>query len=129
MNNLGLYLVLAALPLAACAGKKLPPAISEGQCLGYADGLKTLRKGDPLPRVKEVMGPPSRSYRTTTTFGGRYDVLEYDTGDTPCTRYVLDAPRKLVLLFNAQGQLTNHGNAPFTPLRGATSNRIKAGTF
>ena len=129
MNYYGLYLVLAALPLAACAGKKLPPAISEGQCLSYADGLKTLRKGDPLPRVKEVMGTPSRSYRTTTTFGGRYDVLEYDTGDTPCTRYVLDSPHKLVLMFDAQGQLLKHGNGSFIPLRGATSNRVKTGAF
>jgi hypothetical protein len=121
------WFFLMVLPLAACAGQKAPPPIGEGQCFGYADGLKTLRKGDPLPRVKEVMGPPSRQYRTTTTFGGRYDVLEYDTGDTPCSRFVLDAPRKLVLLFNEQGQLISHGNGQILPLRGATSNRIQGG--
>jgi len=120
------FVLLAALPLAACAGKKEMPPISEGQCFGYADGLKTLRKGDPLPRVQEVMGPPSRSYRTTNTFGRDYDVLEYYTGDTPCTRFVLDAPRKLVLLFDNQGGLISHGNRQPFLLGGATSNRIQA---
>jgi len=116
------------LPLTACAGRAPAPApISESQCLGLADSLKTIRVGDPLPRVKEILGTPGLSYRTTTTFGGKYDVLELYTGDSPCTRYMLDSPHKLVLLFDTQGRYIGHGQKRFLPLRGATSNRLSHG--
>ena len=123
------FLLALALPLAACAGHKPMPGLPESQCLAMADNLKTLKKGDPLPRVREVMGVPSREYRTTSTFGGKYDVLEYDTGDTPCTRYLLDSPHKLVLMFDTKGQFIGHGSKRFLPLRGATSNRVKTGAW
>lgn len=123
------YLVLAAvLGLSACASRgPAPKEISDGRCLAIADALKTLRVGDPLPRVKEVMGNPERTYRVTTTFGGKYDVLDYDTGLSSCARFMLDAPKRLTIMFDEQGRLISYGRTRFIPLQGASSVRLQGG--
>lgn len=125
MNKLWL---LGLLPLlVACAGApSTKRGISDAQCMGIASSLQTLQAGDPLPRVKEVLGKPSRSYRVGTTWGGKRDVLEYDTGRTPCASYLLNSPLKLVLQFDQQGRLMSYGRNKFIPIQGATSVRMGA---
>ena len=113
--------------LGACASRKPSADISDTRCTVMADALKTLRKGDPLPRVKEVLGQPQRTYRVTSTFGGRYDVMEYDTGLSPCARFLLDSPRSLRVMFDTNGQLASFGRTSFLPLQGATSVRVQGG--
>lgn len=74
--------------LAACAGEA--PVIMPGaatNCLGWADAASTLRPGDELPRVVQVMGMPKRSFRVSSG----YDVLEYQVGDGTCQQNVLNA--------------------------------------
>ncbi len=120
------YVVLALIPLlAACSSApSVKRGISDAQCMGLASSLQTLQAGDPLPRVKQVLGKPSRSYRVGTTWGGKRDILEYDTGRTPCASYLLNSPLKLVLQFNDQGQLMSYGRNKFVPIQGASSVRL-----
>jgi hypothetical protein len=122
-----LWLFVMPLVLVACASAPSSKrGISDAQCMGLASSLQTLQAGDPLPRVKEVLGKPSRSYRVGTTWGGKRDVLEYDTGRTPCVSYLLNSPLKLVLQFDQQGRLMSYGRTKFMPIQGATSVRTGA---
>ncbi len=118
-----------AVAMAGCSSSRVQPrAISDNECMGMADALQTLKVGDSLPRVAEVLGPPSRTYRTLTTFGTRFDALEYDTGTTPCAQYLLNAPRTLVVLFDPNGQLIGYGKKRLLqPLQSATSVKLNEG--
>ncbi|MCA3244090.1 MAG: hypothetical protein INF43_02150 [Alphaproteobacteria bacterium] len=118
-----LWWLLALVPLAACSSTPAKRNLSDAQCMGMASALQTLQRGDPLPRVQEVLGKPSRSYRVVSGLGRRADVLEYDTGRTPCASYLLDAPQKLVLQFDEQGGLKSYGRTKFLPVQGASTVR------
>ncbi|NBV54783.1 MAG: hypothetical protein EBR79_03625 [Proteobacteria bacterium] len=124
-----LRLALLALPLLliACGSTKLPvkPAMTDAQCMGFADAMQTLREGDELPRVVQVLGQPSRTYRTFAPFGRQYDVLEYDTSGVPCAKILLRAPKKIEVTFDAQGKLVGVGRKFFLTLQRATATRIE----
>lgn len=119
-----LWPLLFILPLVGCGSGVTQRGMSDAQCMGMANALQTLQRGDPLPRVKEVLGKPSRSYRVVSGLGRRSDVLEYDTGRTPCASYLLDAPQKLVLQFDDRGGLKSYGRTKFVPIQGASGVRI-----
>jgi hypothetical protein len=111
---------MALAPLAACSSVPVAPRFTDAQCMGFASALQTLQIGDPLPRVQEVLGTPSRQYQAIRGLGRRADVLEYDTGRTPCASFLLDAPHKLVLQFDGQGRLASYGRTGFLPFQGAS---------
>jgi hypothetical protein len=113
-----------AVSVASCSKRLTPRDISDIECMSIADTLQTLQIGDPLPRVVEVLGPPSRTYRSLTTFGSRYDTLEYDTGTSPCAQYLLNSPRVMALVFDSHGQLIGYGRKRMMPMRSATSVRL-----
>lgn len=113
--------VAAALPLAACASKPEPKMISDNQCLGVADALKTLQPGDPLPRVVQVVGKPDRTYRVRAPFGRSYDVIEYDVGKTSCAAVLLNSVNKLSILFDEKGGMVGSGRDMFRRLQQATA--------
>ncbi|MBI1309172.1 MAG: hypothetical protein GC129_04900 [Proteobacteria bacterium] len=124
----GAPLMGVALLLAACGGSpEVDPrmTLSDGQCMSIADSLKTLRKGEPLPRVVEVLGEPARTYRVIAPFGTKYDVIEYDVGGTPCARMVLNAPKKLEIVFDEHGGMLGSGRNFFTRLQRATAVRLE----
>ncbi len=122
---LGLVLLMAAFGVAGCGRKALPVANKGGNCLGMADDLKTLRVGDELPRVIQVIGMPHRSYRAYSPFGRSYDVLEYDIGGTPCARAVLHIDQKLQVIFDSKGQYVGSGGEEYMKFRRATTVRVE----
>lgn len=120
-----LILLVLTAGLAAC-GSSLPPVASyDGKCIGMADDLKTLRTGDELPRVIQVIGWPTRSYRAYSPFGHSYDVLEYDIGGSPCTRAVLHIDKKLQVIFDNKGGYVGSGDESFMRFRRATTVRVE----
>lgn len=97
-------LVLAGVMMVAGCGSARTASLYDGKCMGMADDLKSLRMGDELPRVVQVLGMPTRSYRISL-FGPRADVLEYQVGDSPCSRTLLGANEdKIYLHFNKDGR-------------------------
>ncbi len=115
------WLLLAAVLLAGCGSAPKNTRFSDAECMGLANTLQTLKLGDPLPRVQEVLGPPSRSYRVVSGLGRRGNILEYKTGNTPCASYLLDSPQKLVLQFDDFGRLIRYGRTGFVPIQGAST--------
>lgn len=115
--------VVALLALAGCGST--PTYMSDSQCLSMANALQTLRMGDELPRVIQVMGKPARTYRVrgSSFLGHTFDVLAYETTGTACSRIVLDSPRELHLMFDEHGRLVSMGNAKFFSLQKATDVR------
>lgn len=102
LTRLGVLAVAAV--VAGCGSAPKPVSLYDGKCMGMADDLKSLRMGDELPRVLQVMGMPSKSYRVGF-FGPRADVLEYDVGNAPCARTLLGAvDSKIFLHFNGEGR-------------------------
>lgn len=119
--------LVVALAVGACSSRTKPPVytMSNGECMSIADTLKTLRVGDELPRVAQVMGQPSRSYRVVAPFGRTYDVMEYDVGQTACAKTVLNAPKKLEIVFDEKGQLSGFGRSYFRRVQAATLVRVQ----
>lgn len=103
--------LLAAVAVAGCGSDPKPVSLYDGRCMGMADDLKSLRMGDELPRVIQVLGMPQKSYRVGF-FGPRADVLEYDVGDGPCGRTMLGATEsKVYLHFNGEGRYDGQRNS------------------
>lgn len=124
-----LILLASVLALGACSSRsKAPvkPAMTDAQCMGFADAMQTLREGDELPRVVQVLGQPSRTYRAFAPFGKQYDVLEYDTSGVHCAKILLQAPKKIEVTFDAQGKLVGVGRKTFLRLQRATATRLES---
>jgi len=85
--------------------------------MGMADDLKTLKKGDELPRVLQVLGTPKRAYRVDPWFGSAYDVLEYEISEENCARVLLGGQLKaLRVVFDNKGRyLGPEKQMTFTP--------------
>ena len=113
--------LLVAVSAASC-GRKPQPKIDRGyNCIGFADDIKTLRKGDELPRVVQVLGMPSKAYRAFGIFGPVYDVLEYNAGVNPCVKALLHSKKGNVqVVFDGQGRYVGYGDAAFAGFRKAT---------
>lgn len=99
---LRLLLLAPVALLAAACGSSVKMPVYDGGCIGWQDDMHTLKAGDELPRVMQVLGAPQRMYRVGST-----DVLEYVVGATPCTRVLLGAKGdRLRLTFDGQGRFT-----------------------
>jgi len=118
-------MVLAAVGMAGCGSRPIPIPNTGRNCLGTADDLKTLRVGDELPRVVQVLGMPNRSYRAYSPFGRSYDVLEYDVGSSACARAVLHVDEKMQVVFDSKGQYVGSGGEAFMRFRRATTVRVE----
>lgn len=123
--NKGILVVFGALALNACGGNPPPVTSYDGKCIGLADDLKTLHEGDELPRVVQVLGMPTRSYRAFSPFGHAYDVMEYDVGGSPCARAVLHIDKSLQVVFDTKGRYVGSGGDAFMRFRRATTVRIE----
>jgi hypothetical protein len=123
----GLALV-GVVVLAGCGSRMSPPeklGMSNNACIGMADSLKSLRVGDELPRVVQVLGQPKRVYRVIAPFGRAYDVSEYDVGETPCARLVLNSGKKLQVVFDDEGRYVGAGKSWYRTMQAATLVRVK----
>lgn len=118
-------LLATAAFVSSCGSKPLPVPKMGVNCIGMADDLKTLRVGDELPRVVQVIGAPNRGYRAYSPFGRSYDVLEYDVGKTPCARAVLHSDGKLQVIFDNKGRYVGSGGEEFMKFRRATTVRVE----
>lgn len=120
--------LVCAVVLAGCGSRMSPPektGMTNNDCMGMADSLKTLRKGDELPRVVQVLGQPVRVYRVVAPFGKGYDVAEYDVGDTPCARLVLNSSKKrLQVVFDERGGFLGYGKSWYRTMVAATLVRV-----
>ena len=110
------WLTVMALRVAACSSKpnvaeRLASQNSVGRCMVLADALGTLQAGDPLPRVREVLGPPSRMHAKWVGFFSRGDVLEYDLGPSLCAKQLLGGDKHGVVQvkFDGKGRLVGYG--------------------
>lgn len=130
MRRLVLSLTLLAVAggLAACGRAPIRQPDRGYNCIGVADDLKTLRVGDELPRVIQVLGMPSKAYRVYSPFGRSYDVLQYDVGESPCAKAVLHARRKgmMPVVFDAKGQYVGAGDDVYMRFRRSTLVRTEA---
>lgn len=121
-------MAVVALGVTACGRSKPLPRAERGyNCIGFADDLKTLKTGDELPRVVQVLGMPNRAYRAYSPFGRNYDVLEYKVGDTACVNALLRGRKGfLPVVFDAKGQMVGYGEEVYTRFRRATLTRVEA---
>lgn len=109
LMRLGVFAV--AMVLVGCGSAPKPVSLYDGKCMGMADNLKTLRIGDELPRVVQVLGMPTKSHRVSL-FGPRSEVLEYDVGNAPCARTMLGAlDSKIYLGFDGKGRYKGQRNS------------------
>lgn len=117
----------AAVLLAGCGGSAPPPVVmTDNQCIGVADAFKTLQQGDPLPRVVQVIGTPDRTYRVYAPLGRKYDVIEYDVGQSSCARILLNSTKKLAILFDEHGGMVGSGRDMYRRLQQATTVRVSS---
>lgn len=114
-----LMVLAMAVGLSACGGTPIVRPDRGYNCIGIADDLKTLRVGDELPRVIQVMGMPEAASRTSSWFGREYDVLEYKVGENPCVKAVLHADKKGILrvVFDGKGQYVGAGEEVYQGYR------------
>jgi hypothetical protein len=111
---LSLMPLLGVAMLAACGGGVTKP-VYDGGCIGWQDDIHTLKPGDELPRVMQVLGPPQRMFRA-----GSRDVLEYTVGESACTRVLLGAKGdRIRLSFDAQGRYVGQTNTGYGWLSGS----------
>jgi outer membrane protein assembly factor BamE (lipoprotein component of BamABCDE complex) len=117
--------VAVAGALAGCSSTPTKELMPDGQCVALADSLKTLRPGDELPRVVEVLGKPTETYHLQGSylFSKPYDVLVYDTTGSACGRILLNSPQALHLLFNSEGRLIAQSGEKFKNISRGTLSR------
>lgn len=120
-----MMLLMVAASLAGCGRGPEPKVRTGGNCLGLADDLKTLRAGDELPRVVQVLGVPDKAYRAYSPFGRAYDVLEYNVGGSACARAVLHIDEKLQVVFDSKGGYVGSGHEAYMKFRRATTLRVE----
>lgn len=120
---------ILAFAVGGCGSRMSPPekpGMSNTACMSMADTLKTLREGDELPRVVQVLGQPKRAFRVIAPFGSAYDVVEYEVGDSPCAKFVLNAgKKKLQVVFDDHGKLVGFGKSWYRKMQAATLVRVK----
>lgn len=122
----GLMAVLA-FGVVACGRKPMQRPDRGYNCIGFADDVKTLKTGDELPRVIQVLGAPARAYRAYSPFGRNYDVLEYKVGDSPCAKTLLRSRKGYMpVIFDAKGQYVGAGEEAYTRFRRATTVRVES---
>ena len=117
--------ILVALALAGCTRAPVPLPATHGRCVSMADTVKTLRTGDELPRVVQVLGMPSRGYRAFSPFGRIYDVLEYDVTPSACYKAMLDAVDKVQVVFDGQGRYVGTGRDAARRMKRVTTVRVE----
>ena len=102
--------LLMALVASGCGRAAIPLKNTNGGCISMADTVKTLRIGDELPRVVQVLGMPSRGSRAYGIFGRNYDVIEYDITPSACFKSLLDSEKAVRVVFDAKGGYTGTGD-------------------
>jgi hypothetical protein len=114
-----LMVLAATASLVACGRAPIKQPDRGYNCIGIADDLKTLRTGDELPRVVQVLGMPDAASRTSSWFGREYDVLEYKVGENPCVKAVLHADEKGVMrvVFDGKGGYVGAGEHVYQSYR------------
>lgn len=116
-------LLALGLALSGCAGK-VEKVAAPGRCMSFADALATLQIGDELPRVRQVLGVPSRAYRARSSLGLR-DVLEYNVGQGPCAPQLLGGSRNgdVQVVFDRDGRFEGFGRRGFFRMIQASTGR------
>lgn len=117
-----LLVLLVAVSATACGRPPMQKVNHRASnCIGLMDDLKTLRVGDELPRVVQVMGLPDKAERSRSLFGTRHDVLVYKLADTNvCARTMLDIEEdeNLMLAFDGKGGYVGYGQAAVQRAKG-----------
>lgn len=116
-------LLAIGLVLSGCASK-VEKVAAPGRCMALADALATLRVGDDLPRVRQVLGVPTKTYRARTSLGSR-DVLEYNVGQGPCAQQLLGGRRNgdVQVVFDRDGRFEGFGRPGFFRMIQASTGR------
>lgn len=107
---LRLCLLAGFVVLAGCGRAAIPLKSNNGGCVSLADTVKTLRVGDELPRVVQVMGMPNRGKRVYGWFGYTYDVIEYDITPSACYKTLLDSEKVIQVVFDNKGKYVGLGD-------------------
>lgn len=120
--RVGVLLALG-LALGGCASK-VEKVAAPGKCMGLADALATIQIGDALPRVRQVLGVPTRTYRARSSLGMR-DVLEYNVGQGPCAPQLLGGRRNgdVQVVFDRDGRFEGFGRQGFFRMIQASTGR------
>jgi outer membrane protein assembly factor BamE (lipoprotein component of BamABCDE complex) len=121
----GTCLVLGVIVLSGCGRAAIPLKPTNGGCISMADTVKTIRVGDELPRVVQVLGMPNRGYRVFSPFGKMYDVIEYDITPSTCYKVMLDADDKVQVYFDKQGKYVGTGGETARKMRRVTTVRVE----
>ena len=124
MRYAGIVLV-ALLAVSGCGRAAVPLPPNSGRCISMVDSLKTLRQGDELPRVVQVLGMPARGYRVFSPFGRIHDVLEYDVAPSACFKGLLGAEKVVHVVFDGKGEYMGAGDAAFKKVRRVSMVRVE----
>lgn len=123
--RLGTVLMVGLVVVSGCGRAAMPLKSNNGGCVSMADTVKTLRTGDELPRVVQVLGMPSRGYRVFSPFGKTYDVIEYDITPSACYKTMLGADDKIQVFFDKHGKYVGTGGDTARKMRSVTTVRIQ----
>lgn len=124
MRRAGLVM-LAVLVVAGCGRAAVPLPPNSGRCISMVDSIKTLRKGDELPRVVQVLGMPARGYRVFSPFGRIHDVLEYDVAPSACFKGMLGADNVVHVVFDGKGEYMGAGEVAYKKVRRVSMVRVE----
>ncbi len=125
VGQIAACLMVSVVVLAGCGRTAMPLKSNNGGCVSMADTVKTLRVGDELPRVVQVLGMPSRGYRAYSPFGKMYDVIEYDITPSACYKVMLGADDKVQVYFDKEGKYVGTGGVTAHKMRRVTTVRIE----
>ena len=118
-------LLVGVVVLSGCGRAALPIKSNNGGCVSMADTVKTIRVGDELPRVVQVLGMPNRGYRVSSFFGRMYDVVEYDITPSACYKTMLDSEEKVHVVFDSKGKYVGVGDRAAKRTRGLLTTRTE----
>ncbi len=128
MRNVTLWAVLMVglVVLSGCGRAAIPIKSNNGGCVSMADTVKTLRIGDELPRVVQVLGMPNRGSRAFGFTGRMYDVIEYDITPSACYKTLLDSEDKVKVVFDSKGKYMGIGDSAVKRARSWITVRTEA---
>ena len=115
------FLMLAMVVMLAACGRSMPIKMPNpnGGCVGFSDNVHSLREGDELPRVVQVLGYPDKAYRGYSLFGRVYDVLEYKITPSSCYMAMLDSRKDMVkVVFDKHGEYLGTGDKVLSQAKG-----------
>lgn len=124
--TVGVCLLVGMVVLSGCGRAALPIKSNNGGCVSMADTVKTIRVGDELPRVVQVLGMPNRGSRAFGLTGRMYDVIEYDITPSACYKTMLDSEKTVHVVFDSKGKYMGVGDAAVKRARSWITVRTEA---